>query len=622
MADLNLQYGVDDRTEAFENHGVGWLVAMAGPGTGKTYCLLKRIAALVARDEELASICYLTFIKEIANAFQADYSEQLGEAIGHAPRISTLHSFACRLLRNQGFRIGYAGELYFESVAAPAKDNNDGSDVFLADLLPLATRDGCRSVPALRLVLDSIKKAWRNEADINAIPEPAPSILPVAQSLAKGYRLIDWDQTIPLAHGLFREMNPIPDWIAEIQHYLVDEFQDFNTAEQSFIRSLVGHARSGVVVGDDDQSIYSGRGGSPAGMRALYDPAVRDTVSLQKCFRCKATIVGAANTFQTSMRPDPRPMLTTAAGGSIVCHKFKSTKAELAFLTPYLNERIAEIPENPKQKDRVICLFPSRKVLSFYFDKLSPNVPSTKRAEGVAPERQWLRRVLILGKKRDQRFIERLLLREYGDVKPRHREAMVRRIIQRDASPVDALLSLIQDGEVTGSAATAAQAFVDDCTAISHRDLIRIGEIVGNRLGIDPALAQNTIAPFLEAAEDQEDETDLDSVCDTLLPNTAVAADDLRRVQFLTMHGSKGLTRKNVILPGMEEAWLPGVAADEDLREKQRLFFVALTRATDTLLVTLPLRRSAGDPLNYQTAGRSTPSSFLARAGIPCAYRA
>jgi superfamily I DNA/RNA helicase len=148
MTNLERQYDSDHRTEAFERHERGILVCLAGPGTGKTYSLLARSAALGAGGRDPDSICYLTFIREISNAFIDDYIDRFGEEAYNtsAPRISTLHSFACRVLRNQGFRIGYDGELYFANLA----DSDDASTVFLSDLLAMRSIDGVKTIPQLR----------------------------------------------------------------------------------------------------------------------------------------------------------------------------------------------------------------------------------------------------------------------------------------------------------------------------------------------------------------------------------------------------------------------------------------------------------------------------------------
>ena len=86
------------------------------------------------------------------------------------------------------------------------------------------------------------------------------------------------------------------------------------------------------------------------------------------------------------------------------------------------------------------------------------------------------------------------------------------------------------------------------------------------------------------------------------------------------MHGSKGLTKRTVVLPGLEQAWLPGGASGEDLAERQRLFYVAITRATDRILITFPRTRARNDSLNFDAPGRGEASTFVTDAGLECVY--
>ena len=87
------------------------------------------------------------------------------------------------------------------------------------------------------------------------------------------------------------------------------------------------------------------------------------------------------------------------------------------------------------------------------------------------------------------------------------------------------------------------------------------------------------------------------------------------------MHGSKGLTRHTVVMPGLEGAHLPGNARTEEIPERQRLYYVALTRATDHVLITVPKTRARGDPFNFPAPGRGEPSPFVAQSGIRPTYR-
>lgn len=619
MANLDDRYDMDHRTAAFEQHERGLLVCLAGPGTGKTHSLLARTAALTARGCGPDSICYLTFIKEISKAFIDDYIDRFGQGAydTSAPRISTLHSFACRLLRNQGFRVGYDGDLYFANVAGA----DDAGETFLGDLLPMVTRDGCKTVPQLRKQLDVIKKSWRDCVDPATLPDPAVAVFRVSLVLLRCLRLVDWDQTIPLARTVLQDLQDPPEWIRKIRHFFVDEYQDFNRAEQEIIHLLAGASESMVIVGDDDQSLYSGRGGAPDGIRSLYADAQHDHVSLVKCYRCPSSILLPTNTFQAAISANPRPMSASRAGGQVLCYRFKSSKAECAYLVEYLNARIAELPEIPRPKDGIVCLFPSKRVLNCYFDMLSPRIVCVKRGADVPAKRLWLERVLQLLLRPHQRFIERLLLNDYKEVKPRHRQLIVRRMLERDLSPSAACESLVSDGLFTAKALTAATAFLAACAAIASRDLAEVAPMVAGALGISEEHALEQLHAMTESGQDASGDL-VSLVCDTLLPDTASQPDDPLAVLFLTMHGSKGLTKNTVVVPGLEEAFLPGGATAEDLPERKRLFFVALSRATSNLLLTFPHNRGGSDSLNFDMPGRGVASCFIASAGLAASYHA
>ena len=271
MANLDNQYEVDDRYKAFEDHENGVLVSLAGPGTGKTFGLLKRINTLINNRKITPNqICYLTFIRDIADAFQTDFHQEFGDepAFGDLPRISTLHSLACRLIRNRGFSIEYDGEIYFTSIA-PRPDTFE-SRIFLSDLIGTVNNENLNTIARIRNPLIQIKEAWRNTID----PETLGGLERLAYrgylELAQRYRLIDWDHTIPIATELYAIEENRQRWLTQIDHLLIDEYQDFNQSEQLFISELVSNVSSAVIVGDDDQSLFSGRGGSPEGTLRCY----------------------------------------------------------------------------------------------------------------------------------------------------------------------------------------------------------------------------------------------------------------------------------------------------------------------------------------------------------------
>jgi len=618
MANLDKIYDIDHRADGIANHQDGILVCLAGPGTGKTHSFLQRIKILTAKlCVDIDKICYFTFIREISKSFAADFEEEEEERSTcepSSPQTSTLHSFACRLIRNQGFRRGFNGPLYFTGIA---DKKNAESKVFLSDLLFLVKTNQLRSIADLRKVLEKVKKAWCDNIDTHSLGDPVPTVLSSCLKLLRVYRLIDWYQAVPFAHSLFQSLDEPPGWIERIEHFLVDEYQDFNQAEQAFINTLAATVKSMVIVGDDDQSLYSGRGGSPDGLRELYTSNNVDKISLVRCYRCKSEILKAANTFLATMRPDPRPMSPKDIGGNVVCQRFKSKKAEIKYLAEFLKTCIAALPERPKRKDGIVCLFPERKVLKSYMACLSEaGVPCYSRKTPSHPQRTWLEQALALVCNPQQRFVERLLLEGFNDIKPRHKQAMVDLVLERDISPVEAMTILASEKQLSGSAVPAVQAFRNLCQTLSSRDAASIADELSNHLAIDVSGLAEQINTFIQHLDQSEEEELISNLCDTLLPESAIQPEDLRSVLCLTMHGSKGLTKRTVVIPGLEDAWLPGNVSENDIHEKKRLFYVAITRATDQVLITYPKTRPPGDPLNYSTPGRSQPSRFISQSGI------
>jgi DNA helicase-2/ATP-dependent DNA helicase PcrA len=413
-----------------------------------------------------------------------------------------------------------------------------------------------------------------------------------------------------------RSLQQLPIWITNLKHYFIDEYQDFNKAEQSFIFFLSAQATSVVIVGDDNQSLYRTRGGFPEGLRSFYANPSYDHISLVRCFRCREAIVTAANIFQTSMHTTPRVMLPTKDNGEVFVFRFKSSKAELVYLTEFLRSCIAEMPQIARPKDGTVCLFPSWRVLNAYYEELAPIIPCIRRKTDIQANRLWLDRILHLVCTPNQRFLERLLLNDYGEIKRRHKRLIIQKVVQRDIPVLSAVQSLMNDGALSGRAAEQLGDFSQLVQDTASQDADRIAQHIARKLAIDNQTVQAHISAILARLDEPDKEELIAEFCDLILPESANPPEDPRSILFLTMHGSKGLTRKNVVMPGLEAAWLPGAATGSDLDEKKRLFYVALTRATDRVLITFPRNRGRNDSLNFTIPGRGDPSPLIADAGL------
>lgn len=169
--------------------------------------------------------------------------------------------------------------------------------------------------------------------------------------------------------------------------------------------------------------------------------------------------------------------------------------------------------------------------------------------------------------------------------------------------------------KLTEAAISAVKAYGELCEELSSRKAELIERNLKKFMGIEVSDLSERIEEFLQGLDRGSQDNVIANLCDALVPESAAPSEDPHSVLCLTMHGAKGLTRKTVVIPGLEDSWLPGVVSGDDMGEKRRLFYVALTRATDRVLITFPRWCHPKDPLAYKRCGK--PSRFIGEAGIP-----
>ena len=151
--------------------------------------------------------------------------------------------------------------------------------------------------------------------------DPKSGIEGKYRGIMRACNAVDYDEQIMLACKLLRENSDIrQEWAAKAKHLLVDEYQDINTAQFDLIRLLSEGQTEGVyVVGDDDQSIYGWRGGSPKFLRrfrADFGETAR-VESLPTCYRCTTHVLQGAAALVSSFNPDRMPNRFRKASGPV-----------------------------------------------------------------------------------------------------------------------------------------------------------------------------------------------------------------------------------------------------------------------------------------------------------------
>src|SRR4029077_8821683 len=266
---------------------------LAGPGTGKSFALKRRVTRLLEEGSIARRILAVTFTRNAAKSL-VDELKGIGIAGCENIQAETLHAFCFRVLRKSGvfgYRDRYArpliavqkpGTLLFEF--GPLLEDLDNKPVF-GD-----KRNRAKLIKAY-------EAAWaREQRNIPGNP-PSAADLQFEEAILgwlKFHRAILIGELIPLAYEYLRD-NPRSDELSAFDHVLVDEYQDLNKAEQSLLDLLAEHAKF-VVVGDEDQSIYRFRYANPEGV-GDFSHRHSGTVdkTLTECRRCPQRIVVMAN---------------------------------------------------------------------------------------------------------------------------------------------------------------------------------------------------------------------------------------------------------------------------------------------------------------------------------------
>lgn len=365
---------------------------LAGPGTGKTLTLTRRVAYLVAQAGVSPSdILALTFTRAAAAELRSRICKLLGDECEEFPHVSTLHSFSLRQLLRNSDRI--------DTIPRPLRVADDWEEryIILEDMkLPLGytlkkVRKNFNLLSADWQTLAADKKVWEKRF-------PDPKFLGAWRQHRQvfGYTLRS-----ELVYQLKRALEQTSEFSLESDycHLLVDEYQDLNRCDLAVIYALRDRGLEVFGAGDDDQSIYGFRYAYPEGIRKFQDDYKRAHLyELATCVRCDQSIINLA-LFVANLDPTrlEKPLLPRAgAGEGKVCIlRYKDQTAEakgVACICKYLVRQ-----KGYKPKD-VLILMRSDKNSAFSTvirDALcSENLPATVRVGG-SPLDTALGRILV-----------------------------------------------------------------------------------------------------------------------------------------------------------------------------------------------------------------------------------
>ena len=618
----------------------GPVLILAGAGTGKTRVITSRVARMVEKGVGPGHILAVTFTNKAAREMRQRVNQLLGRSPksddgskSPRPTICTFHSLCVRILRQHIERLGYKRNfvIYSESEQLSA----------IKKILSHISDKAQKVDPYAVLAMLS---RYRNGGQrASALTDPhaaalARHVLLRYQSALRACNAVDFDDLILLTLQLFTEHPDILQACRQQYKYvMVDEYQDTNAAQFQLVHHLTSAHRNLCVVGDDDQSIYGWRGAETANLLEVekHFPGVK-VVKLEQNYRSTNTILSAANAIikNNARRRGKHLWSQKGEGAKITLNAFQSDEEEarrtaediefarMAGRVPWREQAIL-FRTNQQSRPLETALrqagiryhlvggqsyFDRREIKDFLaYLKMFVNPDddiSLLRVANVPPRGLsdvTMERLLAASQQRNCAVFAAM---RHTDVQagfaPKTREA-----IESFIELVERQRSKLQTRQIS-SLAVWARAFLEEIGyAADVRRAEKNPEAADNRLENLRALTDTlpgTMADPEQQLQDFLDDLSLDSDRQEEKENNGDA------VTLITIHSCKGLEFPHVHIVGLEDGLFPHSRSklEGTMDEERRLFYVAVTRAMQTLTLSYCASRK-----KYGQAMPCHPSPFL-----------
>jgi len=598
----------------------GAVLIIAAAGTGKTRTLVHRVAYLIDQGIDPTSILLVTFTNKAAKEMLDRARSLVTDTSRGWPRGGTFHSIGNRILRRHADLLGF--EKGYNII-----DSDDSKRLARGVYVDLGLKAG-KEFPQPQVLLSLFSYAVNTERTVESVLhnrfEHHPADIGDMLAVHRGYEAakkenaaMDFDDLLVNTLRLFDQY---PDVLRGYQerykHVLVDEFQDTNALQASMVERIAALNQNLLVVGDDFQSIYEWRGANFENIMKFPERYENAAVfKLVTNYRSTPDILEVANQaiagnpeqFQKELRAvkknGAKPVLSEMFDGG---HQAR-----------YIVEQIRLMrSEGYKYKDMAVLYRTHFSSIEIDFEFTRERIPF-RMTSGVRffeqahvkdcvtvlqmihqpTNRLAFTRFACLLPKVGERTAAKIWAKLKGQFDPmqmEHRMTLLGALPKGAAAsylPVDKMWEQIEAERLFDTPSVVLHMFIEsfyDNYALSMYE--NYERRIDNLRGLCDNVEQYTsLGDFLD-----------EMALQTNLDNNPAASDSQETdvVTLSTIHQAKGLEWKIVFVIWLVEGLFPaGRSLEEDplAREERRLFYVAVTRAEDHLIMTSPRTRRMRD---------------------------
>ncbi|MDF1795531.1 MAG: DNA helicase II [Coxiellaceae bacterium] len=610
-------------------------LVLAGAGSGKTRVLVHRIAWLMETQAVSPySILSVTFTNKAANEMRSRIEKLRGVPLT-GMWVGTFHGLAHRLLRTHWHEAGL--EQHFQIL-----DSDDQQRMIKRIIRSLELDEERWQPKQAQWFINGHKENARRPGDIDThddyFNEMMVKIYSTYEDVCQQGGLVDFAELLLRSLELLQN-NPdlVEHYHQRFSHILVDEFQDTNSLQYQWLQTLCGPNTWMMVVGDDDQSIYSWRGAKVENIQRFIDQYLPvKTVRLEQNYRSTENILAAANAVIAfnSERMGKELWTEISRGDPITVYAAFNERDEAY----YIAARIQDWVNQGNSLKEIAILYRSNAQSRILEERLiDSQIPYRIYGGQKFFERAEIKDALaylrLVNNRQDDAAFERVVnlpTRGIGDATMSHLRSVT---FTHHCALWQAALVTIEEKSLSARALNALSKFIELINALdTNTETLKLGEQTKLIISQSGLLAHhqkdrsergqsrvdnleeliNATSQY-EPSEDAEDQDMQLTPLSAFLSHVALEAGEGQAdqhsdsVSLMTLHAAKGLEFPLIFITGMEENLFPHRMSIEErrgLEEERRLCYVGMTRAMKKLYLCHAESRSLYGREQFQKASR------------------